>query len=52
VAKLVGRPNYEELVKIYRTSFKNDSSDYYLLRFEALLRWLAERNVDDLLRMA
>jgi hypothetical protein len=40
VAKLVGRPNYEELAAFYTEVMTKDNKGFYLKRFEALLKSL------------
>jgi hypothetical protein len=40
VAKLSGRPDYDELVRIYTDMMRTVGKGFYLERFEALLRSL------------
>lgn len=48
VARLVERPDAEALARIYTEEMRVWSDGFYLPRFEALTRYLAERPVDQL----
>ena len=45
VARLVDRPNYDELVAIYVDAMRSSDKGFYLERYQALLDWLAREDV-------
>jgi hypothetical protein len=49
VARLVERPGYDELARVYQEQMRVWSDGFYLPRFEALMRYLAERSPEQLL---
>jgi hypothetical protein len=44
VAKLIGRPDYEQLARFYTEVMSQDNKGFYLKRFEALLKALESKN--------